>query len=446
MVWWNRVVFVAVTATALGAERLAAEDVWPAFRGAARAGVMDSPQLPDVWDKQTNIEWRTPIAGQGWSCPVVWGKRIFLTTVAREGAFDEPKKGLYFGGERKDKPKEPHRWLVLCLDATTGKVLWEREVASGIPERNKHIKNSFASETPVVDARHVYAYFGNKGLYCLDHDGQLVWKKQFPTVATKLGWGTAASPAEHGDRLFIVNDNETESYLVALDKRTGDELWRVPRAEKTNWATPFIWRNSRRTELVTAGTERVRSYDLDGKLLWEFGGMSSITICTPFAADDLLYIASGYVLDKQRPLYAIRPGAAGDITLKAGESSNEFIAWCQKLAAPYNTTPLVYEGRCYVLYDQGFLACYDAKTGREIYGRQRLSAGAHFTASPWANAGKVYCLSEEGDTFVIQAGDTFKLLRKNSLDEMGMSTPALTPERLLLRTADALYSIRPTRK
>jgi len=245
------------------------------------------------------------------------------------------------------------------------------------------------------------------------------------------------------DRLFIVNDNEEQSFLIALDKKTGKQIWRVDRDEKSNWATPYVWENKLRTELVTSGKGKVRSYDLDGRLLWEMGGMSSIVIPTPFAKQGLLYISSGYVGDRKRPIYAIRPGAEGDITLKEAELSNKYVAWWQAKAGPYNPSPIVYGDYLYVLYDRGYFSCYDARTGNEVYSRQRIAAGATaFTSSPWANKGKIFCLSEDGDTFVIQAGPEFKVLGCNKLDEMCMATPAALRGSLIIRTISKLYRIQ----
>ncbi len=245
------------------------------------------------------------------------------------------------------------------------------------------------------------------------------------------------------DRLYIVNDNEEQSFIVALDKTTGKQIWRVERDEKGNWATPYIWQNRQRTELATSGRNKVRSYDLDGRLLWELGGMSSIVIPTPLAKHGLLYICSGYVGDRKRPIFAIRPGAAGDITLKNDQNSNEYVAWCQMKGGPYNPSPLAYGDYLYVLYDRGYLGCYDARTGSEVYGRQRIDPGATaFTSSPWANNGKIFCLSEDGDTFVIQAGPTFKVLGRNKLDEMCMATPAALRGSLIIRTISKLYRIQ----
>ncbi len=319
-----------------------------------------------------------------------------------------------------------------------------REVHEGPPQSSIHLKNSFASETPVTDGERVYAYFGNLGLYCLDFNGELVWSKPFDVHRTRYGWGTAASPVLHGDRLYVVDDNDDDSYLLALDKRTGEQIWRVERDEKSNWATPYIWQNSLRTEIVTLGSGKVRSYDLDGNELWTLEGMSSITIATPFADGDRLYFSSGYVMDKQRPIYAVRPGATGDISLQEGQTSNDWIVWSDDEGGPYNPSTLLYDGRLYVLYDRGFFACYNAQDGQPIYDRQRIPDGRAFTASPWAYNGKVFCLNEDGRTFVIQAGDEFQLLDQNNLadDDMCMATPAMTDDCLLIRTAARLYCFR----
>src|SRR5438552_2177428 len=300
---------------------------WPQFRGPDSAGVSDNPSLPDHWSTNENVAWSVPLSGRGWSSPIVWGERVFVTAVASEGEMESPKKGLYFGGERKEIPQAKHHWLVLCLDLNSGKELWRKEARSGSPATGLHVKNSYASETPVTDGQRVYAYFGNIGLFCYDLEGKPLWSTNWPAVKTRNGWGTAASPVLHQDRLFIVNDNDEKSFLVALDAKTGRQLWRIEREEKSNWATPYVWRNEKRTELITPGTKKVRSYDLDGKLLWEFGGMSSIVIPTPFSKSGLLYVSSGYVGDKVRPVFAINHGASGDISLKPGETSNEFMAW-----------------------------------------------------------------------------------------------------------------------
>ena len=285
-------------------------NVWPQFRGPAATGVVeDSDNLPEVWSAEENIEWKTDIPGRGWSSPVVWGDKIFLTTSVNLGETEKIKKGLYFGGDRPEPPQSEHQWMVYCLNLTNGDVIWKRLIHEGQPRTSIHLKSSYASETPVTDGQHVYVLFGGLGAYCLDFDGDIVWSKPLKPSKTRYGWGYAASPVLHQDRLYVVNDNEEESYLMALDKQTGKQIWRVDRAdEKSNWATPYVWQNDVRTEIVTPGTGKVRSYDLDGNELWSLGGMSSITIATPYEYKGNLMVSSGYVGDKKRPLFAIRPG------------------------------------------------------------------------------------------------------------------------------------------
>ncbi len=417
---------------------------WPQFRGPGSAGVSDEAGLPTHWGPTTNIHWKAVIPGVAWSSPIVWGDRVFVTTAVSDAEQEAPRKGLYFGGDRPRPRDTIYRWELIALDRDDGSVVWRRVAKTGKPTTPIHLKNSYASETPVTDGERVYAWFGAAGLFCYDLDGQLVWQKDLGTFPTRLGWGTASSPAIDGDRLFVQCDNEERSFLVAFNKKTGEELWRVDRDEKSSWSTPLVWKNAQRTELVTSATNRVRSYDpASGQLLWELSGMSVITCPTPVAGRELLYVSSGYVLDTRRPLLAIRPGGSGDITLGDSESSNAAVAWRQKLGGPYNPSPLVYGDLVYVLYDRGFFACFDAKTGKPVYDKQRIDPGAGgFTASPWAYDGKVFCLNEDGDTYVIQAGREFKLMGKNSLDEMCMASPAIAHGSLFVRGLKHLYCIR----
>jgi outer membrane protein assembly factor BamB len=279
-------------------------------------------------------------------------------------------------------------------------------------------------------------------LFAVDFSGRLVWARDIGPFETRNNWGTAASPVIHAGRVYVVNDSDEQSFLAAYDARTGEEVWRVEREEGTNWSTPFVWENALRTEIVTSGSDRVRSYGLDGRLLWEFGGMSTISIPTPFERFGLLYISSGYVADPLRPTYAIRPGATGDISLADGQTSNASIVWSLPTGAPYNPTPIVYGDAYYTLFDRGFFTSHDARTGQEIYGRQRITGEASgFTSSPWAYNGRVFALSEEGDTYVIRAGASFEVLGKNSLNEMTLATPAIARGSLVLRTASKLYRI-----
>ena len=312
-----------------------------------------------------------------------------------------------------------------------------------MPPKPHHIKNTLASETPTTDGERIYAYFGNLGLFCYDLDGKLLWSHLVPPAETHIGWGTSASPIVYGDRLYIVNDNDEKSYLLVLDKQTGEELFRVDRDEKTNYSTPFVWENEQRTELVISSIGWARSYDLDGKLLWQLKGKSILAIPTPFAQFGNLYVTSGHVAWGENPLYAIRPGASGDISLADGQTANDYIVWSQPKAGPYHPTPLILGETMYILYDRGLMAAYDAKTGGEVYGRKRIPNGKAFTSSPWSYGDKLFCINEDGVTFAIKPGPDFEILYTNTLadDDMGMATPVIVGGKLLLRTSKRMYCI-----
>ena len=305
------------------------------------------------------------------------------------------------------------------------------------------MKNTYASETPVTDGERVYVYFGNLGVFCFSLDGQPLWSRLLGAYKTASGWGTGSSPTVHKDRLYVLNDNEDQSFLLALDKRTGEELWRTTREEKSSWSTPYVWENGKRTEIIISGSGTVRSYDLDGKPLWVIGEMSGNAIPTPMAGENLLYVSSGHIMGTKKPIIAIRPGASGDITLAPSETSSEYVAWCLRQAAPYNPSILLYKDHIYVATDLGLVSCYDAKSGDTVYNKKRLQNGRAFTASPWAYNGNIFCLNEYGDTFVIKAGSDFEVLRVNSLadDDMCLATPAVAGDKLLIRSDKRLYAI-----
>jgi len=420
------------------------EKNWPQFRGADSTGVSLNQGLPDRWSETENVEWKKNLPGRGWGSPVVWGNSIFLSTVINSGTTEPLKKGLYFGGDRLDIPKTIHEWKVICLDLASGDQRWEKTVRTGTPTSPIHLKNSYASETPLTDGEHVFVTFGNVGIYCLDLLGNLVWSHELPALPTRNGWGTAASPVLHMDTLYYQNDNDVKSTLVAIDKKTGETRWTIDRDEKSNWSTPFIWKHAGGTEIVTAGTRAIRSYDLKGNLLWSLKGMSSITIATPYVSNELLYVSSGYVMDPTKALYAIKPGAKGDLSLAEEQTSNEFIVWSSKKIAPYNPSTLVSEGRLFVLYDLGVVSSFDALTGQPNFERQKLKRGTAYTASPWSYNGKIFCLNEDGVCSVLKNSDTLEVLHINTLaeGELCMSTPSIAGDRLLIRADQRLYCIR----
>jgi outer membrane protein assembly factor BamB len=411
---------------------------WPQYRGAQVDGLAQGATLPDTWSATENVVWKINVPGWGWSSPIVWGDRIYVTSAVGEQPLSKPKVGGYPGGHLQQT--DVHRWMIYCLDFNTGKVMWEREAHRGVPPQLRHPRNSYASETPVTDGERVYAYFANVGLFCYDLSGEKLWEQHWPAYPMRDGWGTATSPVLHGDRIFIQNDNDQESFLLALEKRTGKQLWRVARQDKSTWSTPYVWEHELRTELVTIGSNKIRSYDLDGKLLWELSGTSGLVSLTPVAKHGLLYVGAGY---HYGPLYAIRPGALGDITLGNDESSNKWIAWSQPRGSSIHPCYLISGDRLFVLFDAGLFACSSALTGEEVFPRKRLNTGGgRFYASPWAYNGKIFLLNEDGTTWVVEDGPEFKVIRKNSLNDLTWATPAIARGSLFIRTYSGLYRLQ----
>ena len=456
--------FVTVSAVSAHAQSTSAQATadkpadrnWPQFRGSSAGVAADDARLPDTWSTTENVAWKIDVPGRSWSSPVVWDNHVFVVTAINVkqpvqtlnavGTYLARSLGGPMTGADISQPVDEHRWVLYDVDFATGRINWERAVHAAVPLQPVHQKNSYASETPVTDGQRVYVYLGYVGLFAFDMTGKPAWSKLMPTPKMRTGWGPASSPVLHDGRLYVVNDNEEQSFIAAFDARTGNEVWRTDRdAEGSNWSTPYVWQNDRRTEIVTTGTKGVRSYDLSGKLLWQLTGMTSIHAVTPFASHGLLFVSSGYFPDSKRPTYAIRPGASGDISLKGDERSNEFIAWSHPTLAPAYPSPLVVGDQYYTLMDRGFLTSNDPKTGEEIYGRQRIAADAGtFSASPWAYNGKLFATSEDGDTFVLQAGREFKVLGRNSLGEMTLASPAVANGSVIIRTATKLYRIART--
>ena len=341
-------------------------------------------------------------------------------------------------------PDKLYRWEVLCLDRNSGKLLWKEEARQGKPRIAIQANNTYATETPVTDGKRVYAYFGMHGLYCYDFDGKLVWKKDLGAYPTVMGQGPASSPVLDGDRIFLQIDNEEKSFLVALDTKTGNEIWRADRNERTNHSSPVIWKNKVRTELVANGSHEVRAYDpASGKVLWELG-MGGRCYSSPVGDADLLYVGSEAGMGGMRGgggLYAVKAGAMGDISLKEGETANAGVAWSQPRGGPEKASPLLYAGHLYVLRTNGgIITCYDAKTGKQLY-RQRIPEAAGFWTSPWAGEGKIFCLDDAGTTHVLAAGPEFKVLATNKLNDVFWASAAIAGNTILLRGVDNLYCI-----
>jgi outer membrane protein assembly factor BamB len=442
---------------------------WPQFRGPDGNPVGTHALLAERWSKTENVEWSQAIPGRGWSSPIVTGGRVYLTTVTTEGKSKPPQTGTEYSNEYAaelmkqgvpmaevlkrvterdiELPNEVTlHYALYCLNLKSGKVEWQKEFHTGHPPGGRHRKNSFVSESPVTDGRHVYVYVANLGLWAFDLKGRVVWTTPLEANPIYLDLGTGSSPALAGNLLVILSDNEKHQYIAAFDKETGKQVWRTERdlggrgqpQQRSGWATPFVWRHALRAEIVAVGPGEVVSYDLTGRELWRMSGMAATPIPTPFAYDGLLYINGG----RSRPLFAIRPGAIGNISLKENQTSNEYVVWSQPRGGTYLPSSVAYEGAVYTLTETGILNRFDARTGKQTYKTRIDPKATAFTTSPWAYNGKLFCLSEEGQTFVIAAGEEFRLLHVNDLDDMAQASPALVGDRLLIRTEQRLYSIR----
>jgi len=410
------------------------------------------------------------VKGRGWSSPVAWNNTVFVTSAISPGAFKAPSTGIFGNDFAAELSKQglsddevakrviardveltaesgEIRYMVYAIDAATGKVRWEREAHRGAPFGGRHRKNTYASETPATDGERLYAYFGNVGMFAYSLDGKLLWTTRFDPQPMYLDFGTAASPVVSNGRVFVVHDNDGKSFAAAVDAKSGKQLWKVERdlpsgGMTSGWSSPFIWNNAQRTEVVVIGKQHAIAYSPDsGKELWRMRGLIGQSTPSPVAADGLLYLATGSQGESNRPVFAVRPGGNGDISLAKGEETNQFVAWFHPRASAYTSSPLVYRGRMYVVNDNGILTVFDSQTGKEIYKARAGGTGNTFSASPWAADGKIYLLSEDGHTFVIEAGDKYVELSKNILDEMSLASPALAPDSIFLRTQTKLYRI-----
>ena len=418
---------------------------WPGWRGPDSLGISSEKGIPVKWDISKNVKWKAEVPGLAHSSPIVWGNCVFVTTaISSDPKEDYWEKGFPRISRGPDAAEVS--WKVLCFDRDTGKLLWERTAIRKKPASPRQTKNSHASQTPVTDGTYVYAFFGDQGMYCYDFQGKLIWNRDLGTFTMRNGWGLGSSPVLYKDLLIQTCDQEVKegSFIIALNKKTGETVWKTNREEASSWSTPFLYLKGARPELVVNATEAIRSYDpLTGTLLWEcHGPATSITTPTPTFAHGLIIVSSGFIVEKIRPITAFRPGANGDITLRDGETNSEHIAWRQLTAAPYIPSPIAYGDYIFVLMDQGFIACYEAKTGKEVYGKQRIDIGAGFSASPVAVDGNLYCASEDGDVYVIRAGAAYELLAKNSLGEAIMASPAVSDGKMFIRTLNHLYCIQ----
>src|SRR5581483_11196503 len=441
------IIILLLLVVPITAQKKADKDHWPSFRGQFAAGVAEGQNLPAQWDGEqgTAIKWKTRIPGLAHSSPVVWDDQVFVTTAISSRADAKFKPGLYGDGDASDD-KSAHQWKVYGLDRKTGKVLWEQLAFEGAPVDKRHVKSTYASSTPATDGRYVVAFFGSQGLYAFDLKGRPVWKKDMGRMnmgaydLPEYEWGPASSPIIYKDSVIVQCDQQKGSFITAVDIKTGKTIWQTPREELPSWGTPTIYPGKDRVELITNGSNFIRGYAPEtGKELWRLGGSSKITAPTPTFSGDLIVVASGR--RPEAPIFVIRAGAEGDITLKADETSNKYVVWARQKSGSYMPTPLIYQGYLYVLANQGILACYDLATGEQKYQERIPHQGSGFSASPVAADGSIYLSGEDGDIFVVKAGPKFEITGKNRIGKLLMATPAISGGMMFVRAEHDLFAI-----
>lgn len=408
---------------------------WGQWRGPLATGAAPKADPPVEWSETKNIRWKTKLPGLGHSSPVVWGSLVFVTTAEMTGA-KKPFTGVTPDGAHNNmNPLFDHQFAVMAIDRQTGAVVWRRTVATRQPHESTHESATWASNSPVTDGEQVLSFFGSNGLYCLDTGGRLLWSRDLGDMQVKHGHGEGASPLLHGETVVVNWDHEGASVIVALAKRTGEELWRQPRDEVTSWATPIVVTHDGQRQVVVSGTRRVRGYDLKtGAVIWEAGGLPGNIVASPVGADGMVFAAGSY---EKQTLLAIRlTGAKGELT------GTQQIAWQKNRSTPYVPSPLLYDGWLYYLrHYQGVLSRVNAKTGDEPSGPFRLGSVFNIYSSPVAAAGRIYVTDRNGKTLVMSNDAEPKALTLNKLDDRFSASAALVGDAIFLRGEKFLYCI-----
>lgn len=414
---------------------------WPQWRGPDGQGVSVEKGLPDEWSNTKNVKWKAPIEGRGFSSPIIWGKKIFLTTALdgevipgrTAGVTHKMSDGSDFVHPDAVGANLKHTFKVVCLDRDSGKILWERVAYEGPVYDSRHRKASFASSTPATDGKYVFAFFGAEGLYAYDFNGKLIWKESFGKLGTaSVGYGV--SPVLYQNLVIMqCDDSGLNSYMVAFDKKTGKEAWRTPRKVDVTWTTPVLVHVADRTELVAAAAEAIIAYDpLTGKELWRHKGLESNAVPTPVVWNDLIVVTSG---SPNKIALALKAGGTGDVT---GSSQ---LLWTYNKGTAYVPSPILYGEYVYLTTDRGLLTCLDAKTGKTAYEGARVPVPATFSASLVAYEGKILLTSEDGETFVVKAGPKYEVIRTNTIGEPVYASPAIADGRIFIRGERNLFAI-----
>ena len=433
-------------ASAASAAPVPATHSWPSFRGTRASGVAEGPAALK-WNGETGegVLWKAEIAGLSLSSPIVWGDLVFLTTAISSDPNAVFRHGLY-GDVEPSKDLSKHSWRVIALHRKTGKIAWERVAHEGIPKTKRHPKSSQATPTPATDGKTLVVSFGSEGLYAYDLAGKPLWSKDLGLLNAgwffdpDYEWGYASSPVIYKDMVFVQCDIQKGSFVAAYRLKDGSEAWRTERDEIPSFGSPTIYEGPAGAELVTHATKFIRGYDpLSGKELWRLGPNSEVTTPTPIVAHDLIFVTNGY--RGIQPIYAIKPGSRGDLTLAKDKESSDAIAWSKTRGGPYTPTPIVYGDYLYTCSNQGVLTCYKAKTGEQVYQKRIGDQGGAYSASPVAADGKLYFSEEDGPIRVVKAGAEYELLSTNPMGEVLMATPAISDGVIYVRGLKHLFAV-----
>lgn len=401
-----------------------AQENWPSWRGPTADGIAPAAAKPPLtWSETANIKWKVKIAGRGSASPIVWGNRVFVQTAVPASGTSEPSAD------------EVHKFIIQCLDRQTGKLLWEKTAREEKPHEAYHPSDgTFASNSCVTDGEHVWAYFGSRGVYCYDMDGNLKWNKDLGDMKIKLAFGEGTSPVLHGEHLVILWDQEGDSFITALNKSTGEQIWKTPRAEATTWTTPLIVEHAGQQQVIVSATSKIRSYELKtGKLIWECGGMTRNVIPVPVVSNGIVYCTSGY---SGNSVMAIKLGRTGDLT------GTDAVVWKYARNTPYVPSPVLAKDRLYLFAgNTPVLTSFDAMTGKVMIDGKRIEGLNGVYASPVAADGRIYIVGRNGTSAVIKQSDTLEVLATNKLDDKIDASPAIVDRQIFLRGLEHVYCI-----
>ena len=429
-------IFALAVIAAIASQPVGFEKNWHHWRGPHATGVAVDANPPTTWSETENIRWKVAIPGTGHAAPIVWEDKIFIQTAIegkeekKESEDTNPFSGFF---QRDSGPK--YKFDLLAINRNDGSILWQKTLREINPHEGTHRDATYASNSPVTDGEFIYAYFGSRGLYCVDMMGNVKWEKDVGTMYKRNTFGEGSSPVLHGNTLVIVQDHEGDSFITALDKRTGDVLWKTDRNERTTWFSPIVVEQDGKPQVITTGTNRVRSYDLEtGKLLWEGDGLTANAIPSPVAADGFAYLMSGF---RGNDLKAVQLAKAkGDI------SGSDALVWEHGRDTPYVPSPLLYGDILYFLKsNDGIISAFNTKTGKAHYGPKRLQGVSGVYASIVGAADRIYIAGRNGTVNVVQHGPDFTIISENTLDDSFNASPAIVGSELYLRGGQYLYCI-----